>query len=84
MSRKIIVWGVAASLIGLAGWFLFVILSILTLGKFRDAANFFGYVGLLGFPVSVFIWAIKKIFKFNRIFVFNFINIVFSNNKNCI
>ena len=63
MPKKIIIWGAAVSVAGILGWFLFVILSVLTFGKFRDAANFFGYVGLLGFPVSVVIWMMGKLFK---------------------
>lgn len=63
MPKKIILWGLLVSLIGLFGWVVFVILSVLTLGKFRDAANIFGYIGLFSLPASVLIWLIRKIFK---------------------
>ena len=62
-NKKIIFWGAALLAIGILGWLLFVVLSVLTLGKFRDAANIFGYIGLLSLPASVVVWLIRRIFK---------------------
>lgn len=38
-----LVWGSFGIAFGVLGWFVCVILSVLTLGAFRVAANIFGY-----------------------------------------
>ncbi len=53
-------WGVAFSLVGLVGWVIFVVLSVITGGAFRFMANLFGWIGLLSIPVSL---VIKLIYK---------------------
>ncbi|TSC73754.1 MAG: hypothetical protein G01um101444_470, partial [Parcubacteria group bacterium Gr01-1014_44] len=63
MRNKIIVrpllWGLIVSIIGLAGWFLFVILSVITGGAFRVLANIFGRIMLFGLPAGI-IWEIVR------------------------
>jgi len=45
-----------------AGWFFFVILSVITLGEFKMLANIFGKIMLFGLPAGI-IWEIIKRIK---------------------
>ena len=57
MVHRPIFWGTICLLIGISGWFVSVILSVLTLGHFNVWANFFASIAYLGFPISI-IWEI--------------------------
>ena len=50
---KPVLWGTLAAVIGLVGWVVFVVLSVITGGAFRFMANLFGWVGLLSIPASL-------------------------------
>jgi len=50
---KPVLWGILAAVIGLVGWVVFIVLSVLTGGAFRFMANLFGWVGLLSIPASL-------------------------------
>ena len=49
---KPVLWGILAAVIGLVGWVVFVVLSVITGGAFRIMANLFGWIGLLSIPAS--------------------------------
>ena len=63
MSKKPILIGLGISLIGLCGWFLLIILNVLTLGHFRSADNFFGMLMLWGLPAGVIVAIIRRLRK---------------------
>ena len=62
-----IFWGIILFLIGLAGWFISVIFSVVTLGGFRSVGNFFGLLMLASLPVAIVLelvrWARRKLKK---------------------
>lgn len=58
-----IFWGLIIFLIGLAGWFVSVIFSVVTLGKFRLLANLFGYIMVASLPVALMGELIRRIIK---------------------
>jgi len=53
MRIKWLIWGLILFIISGFGWFIFVILSVITLGKFRIAANIFGIISALSLPISI-------------------------------
>ncbi|MEK7151605.1 MAG: hypothetical protein AAB784_02755 [Patescibacteria group bacterium] len=60
MGNKIFAYGIAIFLVGGAGWFVAVILAVITLGKLRDAANFLGVATGVGF-LMIIIGGISKL-----------------------
>ena len=52
MLRKPLFWGFAAFSIAVLGWFISIIVSVLTNGALKDAANIFGYVAIASLPVA--------------------------------
>ncbi len=54
MKNKFLPLGILFFLVGGAGWFLFVILSALTLGAFRAVANISVLIALIGFAMILF------------------------------
>lgn len=61
MIKRPIFLGAILSVVGLLGWWLSVILTVVSVGKFRDLSNFFGILMLSGLPVGIFISLIKRI-----------------------
>lgn len=59
---KLIFKGLILFLIGVAGWFISVIMSVVTLGKFAGLANLFGAVAVVGLAMTI-IFAIINLFK---------------------
>jgi hypothetical protein len=55
MVHRPIFWGVLCLIIGIAGWFIFVMFSVVTLGHFSVQANFFAKIAYIGFPIFL-IW----------------------------
>jgi len=53
MGLKWLIWGFVIMLISGAGWFVSVILSVVSLGQFRIAANIFGYIAAASLPISI-------------------------------
>ena len=60
MLKRPIFWGAILSMVGLLGWWLFVILTVVSVGKFRDLSNFFGILMLSGLPFGLLIPIQKK------------------------
>ena len=63
MKRRPIFWGIILLIIGIIGWFISVILAVVTLGHFRQSANFFGALAYIGFPASLVFEFVKWIKK---------------------
>ena len=63
MNRPI-VWGIAIGIVGGLAWLVFVIFSVLTLGKFRMPANIAGIVAAASLPVAavleLILWIKKR------------------------
>ena len=53
MDNKTFSRGIVVFLIGGVGWFVAVIASVITFGKLRDVANFFGIVAVAGLLLVV-------------------------------
>jgi len=56
--------GAILFVVGLIGWFVSVILTVITLGAFKGVANIFGLIFLWSLPVAALtefiFWIIKK------------------------
>lgn len=42
------------------GWFVSVVFGVVTLGKFRLAANVFGYIAVFSLPITMLIAIVHK------------------------
>ena len=62
MAHRPIFWGMIIFLISGLGWFVFVILSVVTLGKLSWIANSFGVVASISLPTAI-MWEIVKRIK---------------------
>ena len=65
MGNKILLWGVIVFMVGGVGWFVAVILSVITFGELRNIANFFGIAAGLGVLI-ITIGLISKLLKKNK------------------
>lgn len=61
MEHRPIFWGIIIFLISGLGWFVFVILSVLTLGKLSWVANSFGVVAGISLPIAIIGEIVKRI-----------------------
>jgi len=52
MRRRPLFWGIIVFIVAGFGWFLSVIGSVVTLGAFKDAANFFGITAAASLPIA--------------------------------
>ena len=62
MAHRPIFWGILCLVVGIVGWFIFVIMSVLTLGHFSIQANFFAGIAYVGFPIFL-IWELVSMIK---------------------
>ncbi|OGF82980.1 hypothetical protein A2924_04490 [Candidatus Giovannonibacteria bacterium RIFCSPLOWO2_01_FULL_44_16] len=53
MGYKWLILGAVICIISGLGWFVMVILNVVSLGQFRIAANLFGYIAAASLPISV-------------------------------
>ena len=53
MGNKWLMWGLIIFLVSGLGWFVSVILSVVTLGKLRMAANIFGMISAASIPLAI-------------------------------
>lgn len=63
MAHRPIFWGILCLVIGIAGWFIFVLFSVITLGHFSTQANFFAGVAYVGFPIFLILELVSIIRK---------------------
>ncbi len=63
MMKRPIFWGLIGFVVGLAGWLVAVILSVLTLGEFRLFAVVFGYLFIVSIPLGLLGEAIRWLFR---------------------
>ncbi|OGF68829.1 hypothetical protein A3C73_01475 [Candidatus Giovannonibacteria bacterium RIFCSPHIGHO2_02_FULL_44_11] len=60
MGYKWLIWGVVIFIISGLGWFVAVVLNVVTLGGLRFAANIFGYIAAASIPVSIVLAIIDR------------------------
>lgn len=60
MKIKWLISGSIVFIVSGLGWFVFVILSVITLGKFRVPANIFGIIFALSLPISIVLAIFEK------------------------
>ena len=53
MRRRPLFWGMVWFLLCGAGWFVSVIMSVITVGAFREMANLFGIAAVASVPVTI-------------------------------
>ena len=60
MVNKWLILGIIIFIISGLGWFITIIFSVITLGGFRNLANFFGIIFVVSLPSSILLAILDK------------------------
>ena len=67
MVNKLLIWAVSLFLISGFGWFVSIIINIVTLGSFRDLSNILGVLAGVSFVLAIILSIVKLVRKCKKI-----------------